>query len=211
MKTLSSRFQQKRRYLVGILVLVLIISVGLNLYDHFITLPQMQAIMNDMRVRAFNSWLDEMTACAYILESAETLEDFWHARDHLYYAEGSVATLLTGIDTGYYSEQYTKHLYYWINRATDSLEYAVQRIRALVYKNLSALDDEFISSRIKNITQAIHDIGLSLLTSGISERWTNIGVDPIQQFRDKGKLTDMMNYCKQIAENSEEITHYIGY
>lgn len=202
-----SRLQHKRRYLVGILVLVLMISMGLNLYDHFVTLPRMQATMNDMRVRAFHSWRDEMSATAHLLERAETLEDLRHADDHLYYAMGSVATLFTGVDTGYY----TAPLYYWISRATPFLQNAVQQIRGLVYKNSSALDDEFISSRIANITQAVYDIATALSASAIGERWRSLGVDLIQQFRDEGKLTEMIDYCRQIAETSQEITDYIGY
>ncbi len=197
-------FSKKKRYLVGMLVLVLIISIALNLYDYFVILPKMQATMNDMRVQAFGSWLSDMNYAAYVLEVAESREDFHQVEYHLDNAMWSVATLRTGIDTGYYPEQYTTNLYYWIHRATDSLDYAVERVLGLLYYNSSGLD-QYIRLRIESITQGIHNMSRSLRI----QRWVNTGVEPVQQLEDEGTLADVMNYCKQIHESSIEITDYV--
>ena len=196
----------KKNNLIGIVALALLVSVGLNVYDHFITIPKIQATTNNMRIHAFNSWLNEMIATAYVLKKAVTLDEFHQAEICLRRAEPSVAALLAGIDPG------TTSLYYWINRATDSLTYTVQQIEfliaeALKYVNPSPLD-QHIMSKIENITVAINDLSDSL-TPQILDPWTHIEADLILYLQDEGKLTDIVNYCKQIHENSIDITDYV--
>jgi len=113
MEILSLPSQRRKRFLVGILVLVLIVSVGLNLYDHFIVIPQMQATINNMRVEALKSWLGKMQLVKNILRRAETNLDVEDASVHTSWAELFADILTYGIDTSYLSPNY-RGLYYWI-------------------------------------------------------------------------------------------------
>lgn len=200
---------KKKTYFVGILVLVLIISVGLHLYDYFIILPKMQATTNDMRAGAFGSWLSDIGYTAYVLETAETNEDLRQAAYYLDSAKWSLSVLSSGIDRGRYLDQYSENPYYWINKATDSLDYAIHQTWS------SPALDQYIRLRIENIIQAIRNMRTSLMTSDrIAERpgyehSDYIGVDLVQQLRDEGKLTDVMNYCRQIHESSIDIADYV--
>lgn len=203
MEILSSRFQQKRRHLVRILVLVLIISVGLNLYDHFIVLPQMQATTNNMRVQALNAWLGKMEVVKNILKQAETNIDVEDAHVHTSRAELFVNILTNGIDIF----EHHKELYYWISKVTLYLDEALLRIHSgnqtgvVTERNL----DQNVLTMIENVTTNIEN--LESKTSFMRTRSLN-GVEPTQQLREADVLTDVLNYLEQIYQVSIDILNY---
>jgi hypothetical protein len=215
----SNRKKYLARMLVLTLVLILIISVALNWYDNYVIRPQMQATMNDMRVTAFISWQNEMSYTRSALETARrrsetyndfqerglVMDDFEKAEEYLHSAGWSAAILLTDVDTGYYPEEAALNLYHWIDRATNDLGAAIDELIALVFQdmfqNQSSLD-QYILLRIENITQAIHSMIVFQQLGQYS------GVDLVKQLQDDGKLADVMNYCKQIAETSIEVLYY---
>jgi len=188
---------QLKKYVVAILVLALIISVGLNLYDHFITLPQMQATTNNMRVQALQQWLDSIGRLRYLLERSETNFDVREAEYDAYLARDFVA--MYGVGIGYDPET----LGYWLRRSTFDLELSVHDIYwgnqtgVITSRNL----DQYILEKIQNITQTIENIENSMIISAN-------GVDPVKQLREKGKLTEIIDYCKQISEVHIEIATY---
>ena len=216
----SNRKKYLVRLLVLTLVLLLIISVALNWHDNYVTRPQMQATMNDMRVIAFISWQNEMGHTASALETARTraetyddfqargrvLDDFEKAEEYLDSADWSAAVLLHDVDKGYYPEEAAVNLYHYIERATNDLGAAIEELKALVFQDLfqnqSSLD-RYILLRIENITQSIRNMRAF---------WSPLrqysGVDLVKQLLDNGKLADVMNYCKQIAETSVEVLDY---
>ena len=199
-------FAQKGRYVVGILVLVLIISVGVNLYDHFVTLPKIQATMNNMRTEALLQWLNKIGRIRYLLEHSETNFDVWEAEYDAYLAGDFVD--IYGVGIGYDPEtiKYTYNpetLGYWLRRSTWGLGYAVEAIYlgnqtgVITSRNL----DQYILQKIENITQTIESIENYMVISAN-------GVDPVKQLQEKGNLTKIMNYCKQIHETYIEIVTY---
>lgn len=219
MAILSSRKKHLVRILIPALILILIISVALNWHDNYVIRPQMQATMNDMGATAFISWQNEMDYARFALETARrrsetyngfqerglVMDDFGKAEEYLHSAGLSAAVLLTGVDRGYYPEEAAVNLYHWIDRATNDLGAAIDELIALVFQDLfrdqSSLD-QYILLRIENITQAIHNM------IAFEQLRQYSGVDLVKQLQDNGKLADVMNCCKQIAETSIEVLDY---
>jgi hypothetical protein len=148
-----------------------------------------------------------MSVTAFILEKVVTLDDFRQVEICLNNAAPSVEALQAGIDTD------TTSLYYWIHMATDSLRYSVEQIQfliaeALKYVNPSPLDQQILL-KIENVTRAIRNLMDSLSGSRILDPWTSIQADPVQYLRDEEKLTDAVNYCRQIHENSIDLGYYV--
>lgn len=217
----SNRKKYLLRILVLALVLILIISVALNWYDNYVIRPQMQATMNNMRVIAFISWQNEMGYSGSALETARmraettydgfqerglVLDDVEKAEEYLDSGGWSAAVLLHNVDKGHYSEEAAVNLYHWIERATNDLGAAIDEVKGLVFQDMfqdqSSLD-QYILLGIKNITQAIR----SMRAFSVPLKQWN-GVDLVQQLQDNGKLADVMNYCKEIAETSIEVLNY---
>ncbi|MFX0207418.1 MAG: hypothetical protein ACFFDT_15625 [Candidatus Hodarchaeota archaeon] len=195
------------KYLVGILAIALIISVGLNLYNHFITLPQMQATTNNMRVQALKQWLDTMERIRFTLWHADTNFDVYEAAYHTRLAGELVD--ICGIGVGYNPEttpMYTydrETLYYWLTRATYDLEYAVE---AIYWGNQTGVIttqylDHYVEEKIGDIRNAIENIENSMIISAN-------GVDPVKQLQEKENLNLVIDYCKQISETYMEIVTY---
>lgn len=209
MITPSNRKRYFARILVLMLVLILIVSVAFNLYDAYVNHPKMQATMNDMRVRAFRRWLNDMDAAAVVLEGAETPEDFRQAELNLTYgAEDSSRIILTGIDTSGSYEGANKNPYLLIYEASGRLQGVAMALGFLVFKNSSA----FIASirlRFADLTSTVRDMRVDMRAFALQDYGaTYTGADLVQRLQDKGKLTDFMNYCDKIIEASAEIMDY---
>jgi hypothetical protein len=192
---------------VGILVLVLIISVGLNLYDHLIVFPQMQATINDMRVQALNGWLSKMELVKNILVQAETNFDVEDATVHTYRAKRFEEILSNEISIG----KHGKELYYWVSKVTFYLDEALRKVYsgnqtgAVTERNL----DQNVLTMIENVTTNIENLR-SKTSSMQMIMWTTglKGVEPTQQLREAEFLTDVLNYLEQIDQVSIEILDY---
>lgn len=204
---LSLRSKQRRKLLVGLFALVLIISVGLNLYDHFIVLPQMQATINDMRVQALNGWLSKMELVKNILVQAETNIDVEDATVHTSRAKRFEDILSDGINIF----EHGKDLYYWVSGVTFYLDEALWKVYsgnqtgAVTERNL----DQNVLTMIENVTANIENLR-SKTSSMQMIMWTTglRGVEPTQQLREAEVLTDVLNYLERIYQVSIEILDY---
>ncbi len=200
---LSLRSKQRRKLLVGLFVLVLIISVGLNLYDHFIVLPRMQATINDMRNQALNGWLSKMGSVKYILVQAKTNFDVEDARVQTSRLRRFEDILSNGINVFEHGEE----LYYWISKVTFYLDEALLKVLsgnqtgAVTERNL----DQNVLTMIENVTTNIER-----LRTRTSFMWTVSpkGVEPTQRLREAEVLTDALNYLERIDQVSIEILDY---
>lgn len=76
-------FSRKEKYFVGMLVSALVVSVGLNLYNCIIVIPQIQATANNMTVEALKDWVIEIGRAKYVLSGAQTNVDVEKARFYL--------------------------------------------------------------------------------------------------------------------------------
>jgi len=189
---------------VGILVLVLIVSVGLNLYDHFIVIPQMQATINNMRVQALDAWLGMMQKVNNILKHAKTNIDVKDAHNHTSWAEPLVHSRLTyGIDIWEHQNEF----YYWISKVAFYLDEALVTVHfgnktgPVTERNL----DQNVLTMIENITTT-YDNSETKIRSHLSSN----GVEPVQQLREAGVLADVLIHLEQIYQISADILNYFN-
>lgn len=157
----------------------------------------MQATLNNMKTKALQEWLGQMRSAKYLLERSETNFDVHDASIHTSMAKKFIQ--IFDIGNGYDPE----NLHYWLRASTNRLDLALQiiylgnQIGVITSRNL----DQYILQKIENITQTIENIENAMITS------TN-GVDPVKQLEEKGSLTKIVNYCKQISETYIEIATY---
>lgn len=187
-----------KRHFVGILVLVLIVSVGLNLHDHFITFPhtlhKVQATSNNMRIEALQALLSKMELVKNLLKKAKTKVDVLEASGHTSWAKRFANIFASGIDIYKHQEK----LYYWVHHATLHLYEALDR----VYLRTVADIDQNILAMIGNVTTNVENLESK---AGIL---SPNGVDPAQQLREAGVLTDVLNYLEQMYQVSVDIHNY---
>lgn len=186
-----------KRYVVRILFLTFIISVGLNLYDHFVTLPKMQATTNNMRVHALWEWQSQMMTVKNMLKTAETNLDAYDAWIHATLAIRFLQ--IYGIEIDRHNPD---NLYYWLSLSTSRLDQACMDIYSGKDPGPTSENiGEYVLQKIGNVTQAIENIMNSMKISAN-------GVDPVQYLLEIGNLTNTMNYCNQLIETSTEIINY---
>jgi len=194
-------FFKNKKYLVGILVLVLIISVALNLYDYFVTFPQMHATTNNMRTEALKAWLSKMSLIKNLLSRAKTNDDIRDCEDHASWAELFEDVSESGIDIF----ESGKELYKGVSKAAYYLQYSLHRIYVgnqtgyVFTRNL----DQYELVIIGNLTKTIEN--LESATSLALD-----GVEPTQQLKDAGVLADVLEYLEQIFEFSDVVYEYYG-
>ncbi len=192
-----------KMYVKRILLLVLIVSGGQILYDHFITFPntlhKVQAAANNIRVEAFESWRGKMELVKNILNRAETRVDVLEASEHTSWATVFARIFTNGINFN----KDEKKLYYWVSRATWYLYTALDRVYSRTYDGI----DQNILSMIGNVTTNIEN--LESKTGGPRYNLMRFnGVEPAQQLREAEVLTDVLNYLEQIFLVSVDIYNY---
>jgi hypothetical protein len=192
-----------KRYVPRIVVLVLVVSVALNVYDHFVTLPQKESTMNNMRVEAFKAWRNRMVLVKSLLKRAETNFDVKDIKGDTYSAERFANIFTTGINI--FEPQ--KELYQWVSKTAYYLDEALLTIYSgnqtgvIIEQPL----DENILTMIQNVTTTIENLGSKTEILSLN------GVDPAQQLREAGVLTDILNYLEQIYEVSIDMNNYYGF
>lgn len=194
--------RRKKSYFIVALISILIVSVGLNLYDNLYTKPVMQTRMNYMSAEAFQSWLDEMISIRSILELAETNLGVKEAMNYTFAARRFETILVWQIEISR-PPNFAEHLYLRISRATYMLDRAVSAIATKPPITLRNLDDDTLQ-KIRNLTMTIENLVSSVGT-------INRGVDPVQQLEEKAVLTQVINFLTQIETTSTEIWEMYGF
>jgi len=193
---LSSRFQQKRKCIVGVLVLVLIISVSLNLYNHFVDIPKTQKTLNNTIVEVLRRWMSQMMRARNRLESAETNFDALDARSYVTRADDYLEICPDVI--GYSLESFYGLMHSSTGRLRDALDTIYWRGTSpsgtIIEQNLT----QYELSNIEEIRQAIDNIHLLM-------KLENSGVDPVQQLEEEGNLTDIIFSLRKIYFASQDI------
>lgn len=190
-----------RRLVIGIIALVLVVSVGLNLYDHFVILPQTKATANNLRVEALDGWIGKVELVKNLLKDAETNFDVIEARVHASWAKRFVAVFIVGIDIFGPQEE----LYYWVHKATFYL-----------YEGLYQI---YFGNQTGRITERTLDPNILLMIANLTEGLGNItsrtemllspnGVEPAQQLREAGVLTPVLRHLEEVYEVSLDMYNY---
>jgi len=195
-RILSSRFQQKRKYLVGVLVLALIVSVSFNLYNHFVVIPKTPKTLNNIIAEVLRRWMSQMMGAKNILESAETNFDAYDARSKVTRAYDYLEICRDEI--GYSLESFYGSIRSSTRRLWDALDTIFWRNASpdmgVTTQNLT----EYDLSNIEDICQAIDNIYLLM-------KLENSGVNPVQQLEEQENLTDIIFSLRKIKLASQNI------
>lgn len=192
-----------KRYVPRIVVLVLVVSVALNVYDHFVALPQIESTVNNMRVEAFKAWRSRMVSVRFYLNRAETNFDIKDISDDTYMAERFANIFTSGINI--FEPQ--KELYQWVSKTAYYLDEAMLMIYSGNQTGVVTEQplDENILTMIQNVTTTIENLRSKTEIVSLN------GVDPAQQLREAGVLIDILNYLEQIYEVSIDMNNYYGF
>ena len=165
-----------------------------------------EATTNNMRVEAFEAWLDHMKIVKYFLERAETNFDVKDIGYQTLVAKQIADALISGIDVF----EHPEGLYYWVDRATSYFHDAVEEIYlgnqtgAVIERNL----EPKVLNMKRNITRTIESLwGRTRLTTPESILLLN-GVDPARQLRDAGVISDVLKYLQHVYQASVDIYNY---
>lgn len=188
--------RENRKYVVGIGALALIAFLGLHDLYNYLMWTGLQRTMNYMSAHAFQSWLHEIESAKSILEVAETNFDVKEAMNTTFAAK-QFASILTWQIEVYRPPDFVEHLHLRIAGAAIGLHRAVSGIATKPPITLRNLDDDTLQ-RIENLTITIESLIESVGT-------VRRGVDPTQQLEEKGVLSQVIDYCKQMQTTSYEI------
>lgn len=197
-----ARPRKKKSYLVVVSISILIVSVGLNLYDNLYTKPVMQTRINYMSAEAFQSWLDETKSIERILKLAKTNLDVKEATNYTFAAKRFAEILEWQIEISR-PPNFAEHLYLRISSAIGMLDRAVTAVATKPPITLQNLDDDTLQ-KIGNLTMTIENLVSSVGT-------INDGIDPVQQLEEKAVLNRVINYLMQIRTTSTEIWEMYGF
>lgn len=188
--------RENKRYLVGVVVFVLIIFLALDDFNNRYVSGYLQKKINYMSAEAFQSWLHEMENVKSILDFARTNFDVKEALNYTFAAKRFVNILDWEIEV-HRPPDFAEHLYRWITLATLMLDKAVSAIAKKSPTTLRNLSDDTLQ-KLQNLTATIQNLVDSM---GPVED----GVHPVKQLEEKGALSQVIDYAKQIETTSIEI------
>lgn len=187
----------KYRLLVGVLVLALVASWGLGYYYYNSLQAQNVAFLNNMRSRAVNIWAMEMSLTGSLIEDATTNLDMDTA------CQSTESTYRIG--DMIYEADYSSHLHDLTWQMFDTPW--VMRERLFSYANGSPTYVKHINPSafpmFKNLTSTIYK-----MTGLILDLDQQSGIDPAQQLTNKGVLDDIIRYCIDIKNISEQLADF---
>lgn len=182
------------KIVVGVLILALVILLALNVYYYSVMVDR-QATINDLRGQIVVAWGEEMSIAGYYLQNATTNIDISGVRSILRAASniGSAGWKNWGD-------------LYWRMSFTAS---CVEEDLAL-YAEGSPIFVKRINSTaielIQNLAQKMQDTAGLILNGDIDVRLRRReGVDPTQLLKEKGVLDDVIDYCDDIQNLSQQI------
>lgn len=194
--------KENRRYVVGVVVIVLVIFLALSDLYNISLANRRETIIDYMSAEAFESWLGEMEGIKNVLELATTNLDVREAMNYTLRARAFGRILEWQIEVFPRPPNFAEHLYLHIAGATWVLDKAVSAIATKPPTTLRNLENNTLQE-IGNLTVTIEN--LANLVGKVDSR-----VNPVQQLEEKGVLNLVINYLKQIEETSGEIWELYG-
>ena len=201
---------KKMMFLVGILALALLVSVGFNLVNNFVNVPQTQRVINIMRTEALRGWLEEMRRVDSLLKAAKTNDDIQQTRNYVHgEAEYFADTLIAGSsEPMYVSVASATH---WLSDGLLDM-YSGNSSGAVYPRNL----DQTELSMIANLTDNLDGLLIrsasppqELLVYMLDYESNMIDMDPAQKLQKVGvNMTSVLEYLNQITQISIHIVTY---
>ena len=187
-----------------ILVTVLAFSVGLNVCIYYfdqVRIREMQGMISKTRAKAFNQWVGSMELVINSITGAETYLDVQRARQYFGMKSDCVSVLTLGLLDASAPHSQEDDLYWKISSVTFYLHEALESAE---YPPRAEPIDDYLKAAIGSLNSTIQNL-LSKTAYVVAE----IEVDPAQQLKNAGVLTDVINILGQIDQISGDIiTHY---
>ena len=204
---------KKMKFLIGILALALIVSVGFNLVNNFVNAPQTQKVINVMREEALKGWLGKMELVESVLREAKTNDNVKQAYEYVrgdvhYFAEilsaGSSEPMYWGISTATY----------WLGEGLIDM-YFGKSVGAVWTRNLNQTELSLIANVTDNLDGVLSRSALPRAQRLVYmlDYYSNMtGMDPAQELQKVGaNVTAVQEHLNQIIQISWYIVHALYY
>jgi hypothetical protein len=187
----------RTKVIIGLLVLAVLISMGLNYYyysEMISTTTSKQKTINNMLGRIIVGWAMQMGVGSYYLKNATTGVDLLEMREifHGAYYTALAADISHGSSLYYHMALTASDLEY------DLIPYATYEPRTI---NSTAI------AMIKDLAKKIHDMITPIMYQE-TELTGYEGNDPVDLLGEKGILNSTINYCSQIRNMSAQINAF---
>jgi hypothetical protein len=167
----------------------------------------MQDTTNELRVQALKSWVGGMYYARDELVNSKTYLDIQSANQHLERARGYVAILIIDVwdDSQLTEETVEDDLYFRTIVAHDHLHGA---LASAILNGTNTTTAEPIDDYLKTAIGSLNSTIVNLWNITL-ENIRETEIEPAQQLKNAGVLTDVVNILRQIDQTSKDIsTHY---
>ena len=188
------------KILVTVLVLALTTSLAFNVY-HFGIQTQNRTVINNMRSRVVLVWAREMAISGALVENATTNFDMAQA---FWIMETATETGEMFSEVMSHNPNSSKYLYWQMDwtpflMGEALFHYAVGYPTDLKYINPTAFE------MLENLAETIYSMTRLILRAEID---IYSGVDPTEQLAEHDVLSDIINYCINIQDLSQQIEDF---
>lgn len=191
------------KIIAGVLMLILAISLGFNVY-YYLQVINRQNIINNIRSEIILEWANEMDVAAHYLKNATTNIDVAEQYGVRWFLLSAFHIMKTAYEQGDNWEFYEPIVNAPLDVAGNLIPYeeGAQAAPVIERRISSAAIEMFgnLADRIWNVTNLIFKEAQTLANSN--------GVDPMQRLEEKGILDDVIEGCLDISLYSYQIHEF---
>lgn len=192
-----------KKLVLALFLIILLVSLGFNLYSYFVVQPSMQAASNNKDNRAFEEWTHLMGFIDYVLDKARTNFDVMDAMDLSRIADYTSQIFTPSLKSAGGSARdlgfEIRYAMMWLFESTSAI-HSGNKTGTITLREL----EPAILDKMENLTAAIRAIATS--TSGVFLR---DNFESLSQWLEENNLTDLLiDRCKEIQDIGQEIYEY---
>lgn len=199
----KSSLSRMKKHVPSLVFIVLLFSLGSNLYSYLVIQPSMRAASNNKDNRAFEEWTHLLGFVTYVLDKASTnfeVEDAWT----LSRTADRVSQIFTPTlkSAGGLTESLGHEIGYammWLDESTNAM-FSGNQTGTVTLREL----EPAILGKIENLTAPVKAIAASARAALLHDNYGSLS-----QWLDENDLTSpLINHCEKIREVGQEIYDY---
>jgi predicted RNase H-related nuclease YkuK (DUF458 family) len=191
------------KIIAGVLMLILAISLGFNVY-YYLQVINRQNIINNIRSEIILEWANEMDVAAHYLKNVTTNIDVAEQYGVRWFFLSAYHIMKTTYEQGDDREFYEPLAYAPLDVAGNLIAYEEgAQVAPVVERRISSGAIEMfgnLSDRIWSVTDLIFKEAQTLASQN--------GVDPMRLLEEKGILDDVIEGCLDISYYSLQIAEF---
>jgi len=193
------------KYLIAILSVALLLSVGLNAYDRFVLQPSIQTALNNKDVNGFNSWWGLMGLMWYYLDNSKTnfdVENAWKLARIISEDTTEIFTPTLESSRLDLAQNLSSGMTYgamWLEEGTGAL-FSGNKTGSVTERELDPTELNMIA----NLTSVIGNMLNSIRTVSIVENGGSLD----QQLQQNNLLAPLATYCAEMMTVGQKIYDY---